>query len=131
MSDVDFFGSALPVRNINMEETAPLRNDANNEAMIKDVISRPIGVCGEVNCPATVTEIKVGLNRLAGRNFVKIWNESANIIRIGPNPAMTFSGAARGGLLGPGDVACIKITDQVPYYMIAAGASNSVTILEN
>jgi len=74
-------------------------------------------------------EAKVAGSRLAGRQMLRIYNDSNNTIFIG-STGVTISGTTKGEPLVKGNWINIPVGDATAVYLIAGSAGNNIIISE-
>ena len=77
----------------------------------------------------TEVEAKVGMDKLVGRQMLRIYNDSNNTIFIG-STGVTVSGTTKGEPLVKGQWINIPAGDATAVFMIAAAGSNNIIVSE-
>lgn len=93
-----------------------------------DVVERAAAQ-GVVSVSGTPVELKAGGSRLAGRQFLVIYNDSIAPIYTGPSASVSASGANKGFPLYRDQERVIPIGD-LPIYGITSGGTSSVIVQE-
>jgi hypothetical protein len=94
-----------------------------------DVLESPGAVHGVVTVSTTASEIKVGVNRLANRQAVFIYNDGSQTIYYASISGVTAAGATKGLPLYKDQFVILPIGDQ-PWYFIAAVSNPNVIVSE-
>lgn len=81
---------------------------------------------GAVTVTTSQIEAKVGGSRLAGRQMLRVYNGSSNIIYFGPTGVSTTTGEP----IEKKQWANIPVGDNIAVFLIAASGSNSVIVSE-
>jgi hypothetical protein len=87
------------------------------------------GVQGALSITSTASELRVGATRLAGRQFLVIYNDSLVTIFTGPSASVTASGVNKGMPLLPAQERVVPIGDR-PFYAISGGVTASILLQE-
>lgn len=98
-----------------------------NSSYYSDVVTE--GVQGVVAVGGTAVELKAGGSRLAGRQFLVIYNDGIAPIFTGPSASVSPSGANKGMPLFSNQERTIPIGD-APIYAVTFGATSNVLVQE-
>jgi hypothetical protein len=97
----------------------------NLSSEFSDVLENGL-VSGTITVGTSAVEVKVGANRLAGREYIELYNSSNATIYYGPSGVTTSTGIP----IFKGQVKGIPAGEEVAVYLIAAGAGNTVVAME-
>ncbi len=87
------------------------------------------GASARIEVGATAVELKAGSNRLTGRQFIVIYNDSKAPIFTSPSQSVSGSGVNKGIILNPEMERVIPCGD-VPVYAITLGATAQIIVQE-
>lgn len=83
-------------------------------------------VQGNVTVGTSAVEAKIGSERLAGRQFLRLYNGSNSIVYFGPSGVTVGTGEP----LFKNQTITIPLSDANGLYLIASGAGNNILVSE-